>query len=376
MEFIDLKAQYQHLKVEIDQALAKVLAHGRFIMGPEVEELEEKLAAFVGRKYCLSCASGTDALMLAFLALGPEPEDAVFCPAVTFIATAEPAAMLGAKIVFCDIDPVSYNLAPASLKQQIKAVISEGKYRPKAVVAVDFLGNPADYPALEAICREYDLPLISDAAQSFGASLGGKRCGSFGLMAAASFFPAKPLGCYGDGGAIFTDDQELAQVLRSLRVHGQGSGGKYDNIRLGLNSRLDTLQASILLPKLKALETQEIEARHVVAQRYNKGFEGLLTTPEMAKGALSIYAQYALLAKNQPQRDHIIAALSQAGIPSMVYYPTPQHRLPVFKYALTCGNELQVAEDYCRRTLSLPMHPYLTKEDQQLVIDTVKNALR
>ena len=375
MEFIDLKAQYRALKTEIDASMQEVLNAAQFIGGRYVRELEEKLAAFVGRKHCITCANGTDALQLAFMACGVGKGDAVFCPDMTFVASVEPACMLGAAPVFCDITPDTYDLCPESLERQIQAVLAEGKLTPKAVVAVDILGNPCDYDAIVPICEKYGLTLIEDAAQSFGASCKGKRACSFGHIATTSFFPAKPLGCYGDGGAVFTDDGETDALLRSLCVHGKGPGGKYDNIRVGLNSRLDNLQAAVLLPKLKALADYELDVRQAVAGRYNAAFAGKFVTPFVAEGCVSAWAQYALLAENTVQRDRIIAHLKEKGIPNMIYYPTPQHALPVFREAPTYGEMFRNANDYCARTFSLPMHPYLTEEEQNEVIRMVLDAI-
>ena len=250
MQFIDLKAQYQALKPQIDANMQQVLDSAQFIGGPVVKKLETQLAEFVGRKHCITCANGTDALQIAFMLYGVGHGDAVFCPDITFISSTEPAKMLGATSVFCDIEPDTYCLSPESLERQIQAVLQEGKLKPKAVVAVDILGNPCDYDRIVPICEKYGLVLIEDAAQSFGASYKGKRCGAFGQIATTSFFPAKPLGCYGDGGAVFLDDDAMADICRSICVHGKGPGGKYDNIRIGMNSRLDAVQAAVLLPKL------------------------------------------------------------------------------------------------------------------------------
>lgn len=375
MQFIDLKAQYAALKPEIDANMQAVLSSAQFIGGGYVKELEAQLAAFTGRRHCITCANGTDALQLAFMAIGVKAGDAVFAPDMTFISSTEPAAMFGAVSVFCDITPDTYTLCPASLERQIKAVIAEGKYTPKAVVAVDILGNPCDYDAIIPICEKYGLTLIEDAAQSFGASYKGKKACSFGRIATTSFFPAKPLGCYGDGGAVFTDDDAVNDLVRSLCVHGKGPGGKYDNIRIGMNSRLDNLQAGILLPKLKALADYEMDARQAVAGRYSAAFAGVFTTPFVAEGSVSAWAQYALLAKNTEQRDRIIARLTEKGIPNMIYYPTPQHALPVFADEPRYGESFRHADDYCARTFSLPMHPYLTAEEQQTVIDAVLEAV-
>ena len=375
MQFIDLTAQYRALKAEIDANIQAVLDSAQFIGGPYVRELEDKLAAFVDRRHCITCANGTDALQIACMSLGVGPGDAVFCTDVTMAASAEPAKLLEAALVFCDIDPRTYNLSAESLERQIKAVLAEGRLKPKAVIAVDIFGNPCDYDAILPICEKYGQVLIEDAAQSFGASYHGKRCGSFGQIAATSFFPAKPLGCYGDGGAIFLDDDGLDSLCRSLCVHGKGPGGKYDNVRVGMNSRLDAIQAAVLLPKLKALETYELEARQAVARRYDNAFSGKLTAPFVAEGCMSAYAQYALLAGDSAQRDRIVANLNSRNIPSMIYYPKPQHALPVFRDAPRYGEIFRSAVDYCARTFSLPMHPYLEEAEQETVIRAVLEAV-
>lgn len=375
MQFIDLKAQYRSLKTEIDTNIQAVVDSAQFIGGPFVRELEEKLAAFTGRKHCITCANGTDALQIAYMVAGIGPGDAVFCTDMTFISSTEPAKMFGATSVFCDITPDTYCLCPESLERQIQAVLAEGRLTPKAVVAVDILGNPCDYTVITAICEKYGLLLIEDAAQSFGASYHGKKTCAFGHIATTSFFPAKPLGCYGDGGAVFTDDDHVAELIRSLCVHGKGPGGKYDNIRVGMNSRLDAIQAAVLLPKLRALDTYEIDARQTVARRYNEAFAGRFVTPFVAEGCVSAWAQYALLAVDTVQRDRIVAHLNEAGIPNMIYYPTPQHALPVFWEEPRYGETFRNADDYCARTFSLPMHPYLEEAEQRKVIDTVLEAL-
>ena len=375
MQFIDLKAQYHALKEEIDANIRGVLDSAQFIGGPYVKELEAQLAAFTGRKHCITCANGTDALQIAYMVAGVGTGDAVFCPDMTFISSTEPAKMFGATAVFCDITPDTYCLSPAGLERQIQAVLTEGKLTPKAVVAVDILGNPCDYDTIGTICEKYGLFLIEDAAQSFGASYHGKRAGAFGHIATTSFFPAKPLGCYGDGGAIFTDDDHAAELIRSLCVHGKGPGGKYDNIRVGMNSRLDAIQAAVLLPKLKALGDYEIDVRQQVVGRYDRAFAGKLTTPFVAEGCVSAWAQYALLAVDTVQRDRIVAHLNEAGIPNMIYYPTPQHALQVFRDEPHYGETFRNADDYCARTFSLPMHPYLEEAEQRKVIDAVLEVL-
>ena len=375
MQFIDLKAQYQKLKEDIDKNIHAVLDKSQYIGGSEVKELEKVLAEYADRKHCISCANGTDALQVATMIYDIKEGDAIFCPDITFISSCEPAMMFGATPVFCDIDAHTYNLCPESLEKQILAVKAEGKLNPKAVVAVDMLGNPCEFDKITQICDKYGLVLIEDAAQSFGAEYKGKKCNKFGVIATTSFFPAKPLGCYGDGGAIFTDDDEVADICRSICVHGKGPNGKYDNIRVGMNSRLDTIQAAILLVKFKALVEFEVEARQNVANRYNNAFNEYFTTPFVEEDATSIYAQYALLAKDTEQRDKIIAHLSAKNIPNMVYYPTPQHALPVYKGLNHYAENFSVANDYCARTFSLPMHPYLSEEEQKEIIDAVLEGL-
>ncbi len=375
MQFIDLKAQYNALKDQIDAKIHEVLDAGQYIGGTPVKELEEALASYVGRKHCISCANGTDALQIAYMVYGVGEGDAVFCPDITFISSTEPSKMLGATSVFCDIQPDTYNLCPKSLEKQIQGVLAEGKLTPKAVVAVDILGNPCDYDAILPICEKYGLILIEDAAQSFGASYKGKKCCAFGHIATTSFFPAKPLGCYGDGGAIFVDDDEIAAIIRSVCVHGKGPKGKYDNVRVGMNSRLDTLQAAILMPKFEALRDYEVSRRQQVAERYNNAFAGAFTTPFVQKDCVSVYAQYAILAKDTETRDRVVSHLKEKNIPNMIYYPTPQHALPVFREEPHYGETFVNADDYCARTLSLPMHPYLEEEEQQIIINAVLEAL-
>ena len=375
MQFIDLKAQYQALKPKIDANIQAVLDSAQFIGGPFVKELEDKLATFVGRKHCISCGNGTDALQAAYMALGVGPGDAVFCPDCTFIASVEPAYMLGATPVFCDVSMDSYNLDPVALERQIQAVLAEGKLTPRVVVAVDFLGNPCDYDAISAICESYGLTLLEDAAQSMGASYKGRMCCSFGAISTTSFFPAKTLGCYGDGGAIFTDDDGLADLLRSICVHGKGPGGKYDNIRVGINSRLDHLQAAILLPKLDALASYEVRNRETIAQRYNAAFAGKFALPPVPADGQHSWYQYTLLAKDRAQRDLIMDQLRRNEIPSNIYYPTPIHSLPVFRGGVYYNENFANADSYCARTFSLPMHPYLNAEEQISIIGVVLNAL-
>ena len=375
MQFIDLKAQYRALKDEIDANIRGVLDSAQFIGGPYVKELEAQLASFTGRKHCITCANGTDALQIAYMVAGVGPGDAVFCPDMTFISSTEPAKMFGATAVFCDITPDTYCLSPAGLERQIQAVRTEGKLTPKAAVAVDILGNPCDYDAIGAICEKYGLVLIEDAAQSFGASYHGKKACAFGHIATTSFFPAKPLGCYGDGGAIFTDDDAVDQLCRSLCVHGKGPGGKYDNIRAGVNSRLDNLQAAILLPKLEALEEYEIRDREAAAGRYSAAFQGKFVLPPVEQDSQHSWYQYTLLAADTAQRARLIAHLKERGIPTNLYYPTPMHMLPVFRALETYGETYPNAVEYCNRTISIPMHPYLEESVQEEIVKAVLETL-
>lgn len=373
MEFIDLKAQYAALQEKIDDRIRGVLTGTHFILGEEEREFEEKLAGYVGVKHVVGCSNGTDALQLIYMAYGIGPGDAVFCPDMTFVASVEPACLLGAEAILCDIDPKTYNIDAESLERQIQAVLREGRLAPKAVVAVDFIGNPADYTAVRPIAEKYGLLLIEDAAQGIGASVDGAKCGSLGDIAATSFFPSKPLGCYGDGGAVFTNDDETDRLLRSLRVHGKGKS-KYDNQRIGMNARLDTLQAAIMLPKLEVLE-EEIRTRQAIAARYDSAFAGRLQTPYIMKGMVSAYAQYALLARDTEQRDHIMAVLKEHDIPTLIYYPVPLHRMKVFEGCFMGDETFENTIAYADRTFSLPFSAYLTEEDQQKVIDVVCSAL-
>ena len=370
MKFIDLNKQYSILKENIDEKIAEVLSNAQFIMGKEVSAFENEMQDYLGVRHVISCANGTDALTMLYMAHGIAHGDAVFCPDITFIASIEPACLLGAAPVFCDIARDTYNLCPESLERQIKAVQAEGRLRAKAVVAVDFLGNPADYDAIESICKKYHLLLIEDAAQSFGAEYHGKKCGGLGFDAITSFFPAKPLGCYGDGGAVMTDDDEMAETCRSIRIHGKGTS-KYDNVRIGINSRLDTIQAAILQVKLNAFKAYEMQARQEAAKRYTDAFSPHLTVPYIAPETTSVYAQFALLAKDENERDAVRKHLQQKEIPSMIYYPAPQHELPVFATLNHYGETFENAKDYCSRTFSIPMHPYLEESVQNMVISSL-----
>lgn len=371
MEFINLKAQYKRLQPQIDSMVQSIMADARFIGGREVIEFEKRLSDYVGRKHCISCGNGTDALMLVALAYGIKAGDAVFCPNMTFIASIEPFAMLGATPIFVDIDAKSYNLDPMKLEEAIDRVKKEGEYTAKAVVMVDFLGIPADYERIKAICKKHSLLLIEDAAQGMGACYKERMCGSLGDISCTSFFPSKPLGCYGDGGAVFTDSDEIAEMLQSYKVHGKGSS-KYDNIRIGVNSRLDTIQAAILLAKLDVLE-EEMEKRQEIAVRYDNAFRDVLQIPQIEPGDRCAYAQYVILAEDGNEREKILAAMKAADIPSLLYYPKTLHRMDAFH--LAPSDQYPNAAHYAECNFGVPFSPYLEKEEQDLVIKTVLSAL-
>ena len=370
---VDLHRQYLDIRDEVDRAIGDVIAETAFIKGPAVGLFEEELARRLEVRHCIACGNGTDALLLSLLAVGLQRGDEVIVPAFAFAAVAETVLLLGGVPVFADVDPRTFNIDPASVAR----LVSE---RTRVVIPVHLFGQPCDMAALTAVAKEHGLKVIEDNAQSLGAvcrmSDGVRRyAGTIGEIGCTSFFPSKVLGCYGDGGAIFTDDDTAADIIRSLCVHGKGPGGKYDNIRVGMNSRLDTVQAAVLLPKLKALKDYEIDRRQEVAGRYNAAFSKDFTVPFVAEGCVSAWAQYAILAKDTQTRDKVIAHLKEKNIPNMVYYPTPQHALPVFKAEPHYGEAYANANDYCARTLSLPMHPYMDAAEQQQVIDTVLEAL-
>jgi len=373
VQFIDLKAQYEALRGEIDANIAAVLAHGKYIMGPEVAELEKALCDYTGSKHCITCANGTDALQLALMALGIKEGDAVFVPSFTFMSTAEAVSVVGATPIFVDIDENTFNIDCADLEEKIGQVVREGKLSPKAVIPVDLFGQCADYTKLLPIAEKNGLFVIEDAAQGFGGSIGERRACTFGHISTTSFFPAKPLGCYGDGGAMFTDDDALAELLRSLRIHGKGRE-KYDNVRIGLNSRLDTLQAAVLLPKLRAFDESELESRNALAAMYTEALGDIVRTPFVPDGFVSSWAQYTIVLESAEMRDALKEHLAQSGIPSMVYYPKPLHLQQAFANAAE-GVSLPVSESTCERVLSLPMHPYMSSEDAQKIICAVRGFI-
>ena len=372
MQFIDLAAQQRHLRPQLDAAIAKVLDDGAYIMGPHVKAFEAELAAFCGAKHVISCGNGTDALQLALMAMGIGPGDAVFCPTFTFAATAEVVPFVGATPVFVDSDEISFNMDPASLERAIAHAKAQG-LRPAVVVPVDLFGLPADIPAITAIARTHGCKILCDSAQGFGGTIDGKMTGSFGDVSTTSFFPAKPLGCYGDGGAVFTDDPALAKLLDSLRVHGKGSD-KYDNVRIGMNSRLDTLQAAILSVKL-SVYAEEIDARNCVADRYTARLANIVDTPVVPAGYHSVWAQYTVKLASSAERATVQNMLKEAGVPSTVYYPMPLHLQTAYRDYPCDPAGLAVSHSLSQRVLSLPMHPYLDEATQDRVIDALGNAV-
>jgi len=409
MDFIDLAAQQRRISEELKTGMAQVLAHGQYINGPEVKRLEETLAGYVGVRYAVGCASGTDALLMALMALGIGRGDAVFTTPFTFVATAEVISLVGATPVFVDIDPKTFNIDPLKLEAAIVALkekapsppdarpspgvaaiqaafpnqriidrrIGKGrraedrasaeasKLRPRAVIPVDLFGLPADHDAIDAVAERHGLAVIEDAAQAFGGTYRGRRACTFGRIACTSFFPAKPLGCYGDGGMCFTNDEELDRLLRSIRVHGQGSD-KYENVRIGINGRLDTLQAAVLMAKF-AIFPEEIEQRQVVAGRYGELLAGAVKTPEVPEGYTSVWAQYSVLARDSAERATLMAGLKEAGIPTAIYYPKPLHLQGAFTGLGGREGSFPVSEDCAGRIFSLPMHPYLAADDQRRI---------
>jgi dTDP-4-amino-4,6-dideoxygalactose transaminase len=370
--FIDLAAQRRRLGKSVDEAVSRVLTHCQFINGPEVTQLEAALAAFSGAKHVVSCASGTDALLMVLMAKGVGRGDAVFCPSFTFCATGEAVALTGATPVFVDVDEETFNMDAGSLKRGIATAIKRG-LKPRAVIPVDLFGQSADHDAIGRVAEADGMFVLDDAAQAFGASYKGRRLGTFGLVTATSFFPAKPLGCFGDGGAIFTDDAELAETLRSIRVHGQGSD-KYDNVRLGLTGRLDTLQAAILIEKLKIFE-DEIAARNVVAERYARGLGNIVSVPHLASGCTSVWAQYTIRLPKGSDRDAFAAALKAQGIPTAIYYPKSMHQQTAYRDFPVADGGVPISEALSDDVISLPMHAYLDEPTQERIIRAVRGAL-
>ncbi|MBD5517478.1 MAG: DegT/DnrJ/EryC1/StrS family aminotransferase [Lachnospiraceae bacterium] len=374
MEFRDLKTQYLKHKETIDTAMQKVLLSGHFIGGEPVSQLEEKLADYVGVKHCIACANGTDALQLALMAWEIGPKDAVFVPDLTFFSSGEVVPLVGAVPIFVDVYRETYNIDPDSLRKAVEYVIHNTDLRPRVIVAVDLFGQPAEQQAIREIADQYGLLVLEDAAQAFGGMIGDKKTCSFGDISTTSFFPAKPLGCYGDGGAVFTDDDGCAERLRSIHVHGKGSG-KYDNVRIGMNSRLDTIQAAVLLQKLQFFE-EEVEACNRVAAKYDERLRGAVKIPSILENMRSSWAQYTICLKDGKEREQVIAQLQADGIPSAVYYPKPMHRQTAFADHLIEAVSCENTEYICERCLSLPFHPYMEDADINAVCESIRKALR
>ena len=376
MQFRDLKHQYQVLKPQIDQAVIDVMQSGAFIMGQPVKELEAQLAEYVGMKHCLTCANGTDALTLALKAWGIGPGDAVFVPDFTFFSSAEVVSLEGATPIFVDVDEETFNISISDLERAIIQTLAEDKLSPKVIVTVDLFGLPANYPAIRQIADKYHLLILEDGAQGFGGNINGQRACSFGDISTTSFFPAKPLGCYGDGGAVFTDNDEWAALIESYRVHGKGTF-KYDNVRIGMNSRLDTVQAAILQVKLRAFRDYELADVNKVASRYTELLKDVpsIKTPVIPTGFYSSWAQYTLRLDSKERRDTLQTRLKEQGIPSMVYYPTPMHLKTAFQHLASDNSHLTSATRLSETVLSLPMHPYMTDEDIQSVVDAIKVSI-
>jgi len=375
--FIDLSAQQQRIRLEIDARIKTVLDHGAYIMGPEIKELEQRLADYVGVKHALSCASGTDALLMALMAYGVGPGDAIFTTPFTFVATVEVIAQVGATPVFVDIESDTFNMDPAKLEAAIRALsagdeslhplpINHRELKPRGIIPVDLFGQPADYDRINAIAKRYDLFVLEDACQSFGGELNGRKACSLADVAATSFFPAKPLGCYGDGGMVFTDSDELAEKMSSIRVHGQGRD-KYENVRIGINGRMDTIQAAIMLPKFEIFPG-EVELRQNVASRYNKLLGELLDVPVVRSGYLSAWAQYSV---QSDERAAVMAKLGAAGIPTAIYYPIPLHLQTGYGFLGYRVGNMPISEKAAERIFSLPMHPYLAESQQRAIADAL-----
>lgn len=374
MQFRDLKQQYRVLKEDIDAAMIEVAANCNFINGQQVKDLEQELAEYVGAKHCITCGNGTDALTMAMMAWGIKEGDAVFVPDFTFFSSGEIVSYAGASPVFVDVDNDTFNISAEALEKAVENTIKTGELRPKAVIAVDLFGLPADFAAIRKIADRYGLLVLEDGAQGFGGSINGKKACSFGDISTTSFFPAKPLGCYGDGGAVFTDDDEIAKLLESIRVHGKGEM-KYDNVRIGLNSRLDTIQAAILSVKLRAFKEYELTDINKVADKYTEALSGIVKTPVIPEGFYSSWAQYTIQLDSRQTRDRLQEALKKEDIPSMVYYPKPMHRQEAFSKSYDDADFPNTIK-LCDTVLSLPMHPYLMDEDIEEVVRAIKKGLK
>ena len=374
MQFRDLKAQYNVLKDEMDQAILDVVGSSAYVLGPKVKEMEHAFADYVGVKHCIACASGTDALLLALKAWDVKAGDAVFVPSFTFFASAEVVALQGATPVFVDVDQDTFNMDIRDLLLKIERTVKQGRLKPKAIIAVDLFGLPADFRTIRQIAQRYGMFLLEDAAQGFGGRIGDQQAGSFGDIAATSFFPAKPVGCYGDGGAVFTNNDEWAELMESYHLHGKGSD-RYDNVRIGLNSRLDSIQAAILLVKLKAFRDHELVDVNRIAERYTEKLKGVVKTPEIPKDFYSSWAQYTIQVANKEVRAQLQEALKAQDIPTAIYYPIPMHRQTAFKYLGLKENHCPVADRLADTVLSLPINPYLTEADQDRICAIINEIL-
>lgn len=375
MQFRDLKHQYQVLKEDIDKAMSEVVADCNFISGKQVKDLEKSLADYVGVKHCVACANGTDALSLAMMVWRIGPGDAVFVPDFTFFSTGEIVAYAGAVPVFVDVDLDTYNISADSLERKIREIQEEGKLIPRAVIPVDLFGLPADYEKIQKIARQYNLRILEDGAQGFGGRIGDQMACSFGDISTTSFFPAKPLGCYGDGGAVFTDDDDTADLLRSVSVHGKGTM-KYDNVRIGLNSRLDTLQAAVLSVKLKAFREYELDDVNKAAEKYTALLGDIVKTPVIPQGFYSSWAQYTIQLGSKEERGGLQARLKESGIPTMIYYPKPMHKQQAFEDQRFVDDDYRNTIQLCNTVLALPLHPYLTDTESEKVTGEIRNYLK
>ena len=374
MQFRDLKTQYLALKDEMDKAIKEVVESSAFVMGPKIKEMETAFADYVGMKHCIACNSGTDALLLALKAWDVKPGDAVFVPAFTFFASAEVIAMQGATPVFVDVDENTFNIDVADLERKIGQTIKAGKLKPRAIIAVDLFGLPADFEAINQVAERHGLYVLEDGAQGFGGRIGEKKACSFGHITTTSFFPAKPVGCYGDGGAIFTNNDEWAALMESYHIHGKGSD-RYDNVRIGMNSRLDSIQAAILLVKLKAFRDYELVDVNKVATRYTERLKGVAKTPVVPEGYYSSWAQYTIQLESKETRNGLQEAMNAKGIPTAIYYPIPMHRQTAFNHLDVNDNLCPVSDRLADTVISLPIHPYLSEEEQEKVCESVMEFL-
>ena len=374
MQFRDLKTQYNVLKDEMDKAILEVVASSAYVMGPKIKEMETAFADYVGVKHCIACNSGTDALLLALKVWDVKAGDAVFVPSFTFFASAEVIAMQGATPVFVDVDKDTFNMDVADLEHKIEQTVKAGKLKPRVIIAVDLFGLPADFMAIRKLANKYQLYVLEDGAQGFGGRIGEQKACTFGDISTTSFFPAKPVGCYGDGGAVFTDNDKWAELLESYHIHGKGSD-RYDNVRIGMNSRLDSIQAAILLVKLKAFKEYELVDVNKVAARYTEKLKGVVKTPVIPDGFYSSWAQYTIQVENKEVRAKLQAALKACDIPTAIYYPIPMHRQTAFNYLNLDENRCPVSDQLADTVISLPIHPYLSESDQDMICKVVCDCL-